>query len=234
MNHDSPLAAFADPRRRTAATLLISTVLIVTWWHFGSPRFYLEHLSAWSGFGDQAAAVYMFVSCFVLLGVIPALIVKIFFRRRLADYGVTLGDRRRTFRSLLIMTPVVLLVAWVSSHDSAVRAYYPIGRADGASPAPFGLHAAAYILFYLGWEFHFRGFLQYGLRESQGPAVAVLVQTLASTLAHLGRPTAETYAAIVAGVFWGWLAFRTRSLLSGLMQHALLGIALDWLIIHGR
>ena len=47
------------------------------------------------------------------------------------------------------------------------------------------------------------------------------------------KPTFETYASIAGGTLWGYLAFRTRSLLSGLMQHFLLGPALDWFICYG-
>jgi len=35
-----------------------------------------------------------------------------------------------------------------------------------------------------------------------------------------------------SGVLWGVLAFRTRSLLFGLLQHALLGIALDYFLCY--
>jgi membrane protease YdiL (CAAX protease family) len=66
-----------------------------------------------------------------------------------------------------------------------------------------------------------------------GAANAVLIQVMASSLLHLGRPASETFGAIGAGVLWGVLAFRTRSLLSGLLQHALVGIALDWFICYG-
>lgn len=46
------------------------------------------------------AAYYQFGSCFLLLGVAPALIVKFVFRERLADYGVQLGNRLYTTRHL--------------------------------------------------------------------------------------------------------------------------------------
>ena len=38
---------------------------------------------------------------------------------------------------------------------------------------------------------------------------------------------------IAGGILWGLLAFRTRSLLSGLMQHFLLGLAVDWFLCFG-
>ena len=54
----------------------------------------------------------------------------------------------------------MLLIAWLSAKNPAVRE--PIIRST-AVPAvrasTFGIRAATYMFFYLGWEFHFRGFL---------------------------------------------------------------------------
>jgi membrane protease YdiL (CAAX protease family) len=165
--------------------------------------------------------------------VVPALIVKLVFRQRLADYGMQLGDRVRTVRSFLVFAPVMLLVAWLSSQSAAMTGEYPIDRTAGSSASAFALHTLTYLFFYAGWEFHFRGFLQFGLRKAFGDAGAILVAVLASVLLHLGKPAAETYGAIAAGLLWGILAFRTRSLLSGFLQHALLGISLDAFIAFG-
>ncbi|MCX7428481.1 MAG: CPBP family glutamic-type intramembrane protease, partial [Planctomycetia bacterium] len=66
-----------------------------------------------------------------------------------------------------------------------------------------------------------------------GDANAVLVQVLASTLLHIGKPGSEAFGAIFGGLLWGVLVYRTRSLLSGLVQHALLGLSLDWFLCYG-
>jgi membrane protease YdiL (CAAX protease family) len=216
--------------------LLVSTLLTTTWWYFGVPVFFQNHLpDGFRLYGDAAAtaAECSFLTTFALFGLVPALIVKFVFRERLSDYGVQLGNRFRTCRSFLVFAPGVLLIAWLSSKNPAIRAYYTINRSAGAGPSTFGVHAAMYLLFYMAWEFHFRGFLQHGLRGTMGDVQAILVQILASTLAHLGRPAIETYASIGAGLIWGILAFRTRSLLSGMLQHALLGIALDYFLCFG-
>jgi len=229
-------AAFQGKQFKPTVILLVSSLVLVTWRYFGSPEFYLEALAprlALSVDPAAAAAVYSFFSAFLWMAVVPALVVKLVFRERLADYGVSLGDRTRTVRSFLMMAPLLLIVAYVASHIAEIADYYPINNSAGTSRPMFGLHACTYLAFYLGWEFHFRGFLQAGLRDSLGSTNAVLVQVLASVLFHITRPGIETYAAIVAGIYWGLLALRTRSLLSGFLQHALVGIALDWFICYG-
>jgi uncharacterized protein len=216
--------------------LLATTVLAVTWKYFGTPEFYREGIAPWIGLdGDPQllAAVYCFAAGFVLLGLVPALIVKFVFHQRLAEYGVQLGIRKRTFRTMAILVPLFVLGGYLGSFDAAMRAYYPINHHAGASGAMFALHAASYLLLYLGYEFGMRGFLQFGLRGSMGDVNALLVQVFASCVLHFGRPASETYLSILAGLFWGILAFRTRSLLSGLVQHFGLALSLDWFLCFG-
>jgi membrane protease YdiL (CAAX protease family) len=237
MNVPRPLVdAFRGDQLRPTLILATAPVLMVTWRYYGSPEFYRESLTQYvpsSGDPATAAALYSFVCCFVLLGVVPALMVKLVFSQRLSDYGVQLGQRASTLRWVLIGAPVFVLLGYLSANDPAVAAEYPINSNAGISPPAFALHACAYALFYMGWEFYFRGFLQFGLRDSLGAVNALWVQVLASVLLHIGKPDAEIFGAILGGILWGLVAYQTRSLLAGLSQHFLLGISLDWFLCYG-
>jgi uncharacterized protein len=227
-------SAVQGPHFKPAVILLVSTVTLITWKYFASPQYYLEHLSGrfvWFSDPLATAAVYHFLGTLLLLGLLPAAIVKLVFREKLADYGVRLGDRMRTLRSFFIWAPIIVLIAYLSARSPSVVHEYPINRHAGDYSLPaFALHALSYLMFYLGWEFQFRGFIQHGLQASCGSANSLLVQVMASVLAHIGKPVAETYGSILGGLLWGFLAYRTRSLLSGLLQHYLLGVLLDWFI----
>ncbi len=230
-------AAIRGEQCRATIVLLASPLLMVTWWYYGNARYLAQAIpDAWLWRGDREATAGLgsFLAGFVLLGVIPALLVRLAFRERLADYGVRLGDRVRTLRATLVLGPCFVLGGYLASLDPAVQALYPLNKGAARSPEMFAIHAACYFLFYVGWEFHFRGFLQFGLRARLGDVNALLVQVLASALLHFGRSAGETYASILVGLLWGVLAFRTRSLLAGLLQHFLLGITLDWFLCYGR
>ena len=215
--------------------LSVSTVTLITWKCLASPQYYLEQVSdrfVWFSDPQATAAAYSFLGALLLLGVVPALIVKFVFRENLADYGVRWGNRARTVRSILVALPIITLISYLSARNPSFWKEYPINHNAGASPQTFVLHAMAYLLFYLGWEFQFRGFMQHGLQESMGVGNAILVQVMASVIVHLGKPVGEVYGSIIGGLIWGLLAYRTRSLLSGLLQHFLLGVLLDWFICH--
>lgn len=227
--------ALSGSQAKPTIVLLSSVLLMLTWKYFGSPEFFAQQIAPHWVLWDRPAAsagIYCLVSCFLLLGVVPALIVKFAFRERLADYGVSWGQWKYTLRACVVFVPMFLFVAWAGSHNEALRETYPLNPEAAGSRGMFALHVGTYLLFYLGWEFHFRGFLQFGLRGSMGPVNALLVQVTASGLLHIGHPAGETFGALAVGVLWGMLAFRTRSLLAGLVQHATLGIALDYLICY--
>ncbi len=216
--------SFRGRQLKPTVILLTAPLLLATWRYFC-------YQDRWDD--PATGAVCSFLGCFVLMGLVPALIVKLVFRERLADYGVGLGIPGRTLRTFAFWGPVFVLAGYFASQDPAVLQQYPINPDAGGSPTAFGLHALTYLLYYLGWEFYFRGFMQFGLRETMGDANALLVQVLVSCLLHIGKPTGEIYGAILGGILWGMLAFRTRSLLSGTAQHLLLGLSLDWFICYG-
>ena len=142
------------------------------------------------------------------------------------------GDWSFGWKALAVLVPVMLLLGFPASRNADFLAEYPLNRAAGASPLAFAGHAVAYLCFYMGWEFCFRGFLQFGLREAVGDWNAILIQTLASCLLHLGKPFGETLGALLGGLLWGIIAFRTRSLLCPLLTHWVLGLSLDFYILY--
>lgn len=225
--------AFRGSQRKPTSILLSSPVLMLVWKYYGAPAFLAGQFGGDARDGLAVGAIASFLSCFVLLGVMPALVVKLVFRERLRDYGVGLGVPLRTGGTLALLAPVFLLAAYGASTDSQFLAKFPLNPQAGTSAPMFVLHASTYLLFYAGWEFYFRGFLLFGLRSSMGDVNAVLVQTMASALMHIGSPASETFGAVLGGLLWGALALRTRSLASGLGQHYLLGIALDAFICFG-
>ena len=181
------------------------------------------------------AGTFRIVAAFVLFGLIPVGIVKFVFREKLADYGLGAGIVEFTVRSTLLMTPIMILLGYLAGYHEKFLAVYPLNPTirPGVSETIFLAHLASYLLYYAGWEFLFRGFLLKATEPQVGPHTAVLIQTMASTMLHYGHPASEVFGAILGGLFWGFLAYRTRSILAGFMQHATLGLALDCFLVYG-
>ena len=217
--------------------ILLYVVVAASLWKYLSIPMNAEDFTVNFWLGTQKI-----VGAFVFFGLIPMGIVKFGFRESLANYGLRFGVKKFTIRSFFLMAPFVAVIAYWTGLQPEFFDIYPFNEAmrvqntglDQRSGDRFALHAILYLGYYFGWEFLFRGFMQHGLSERCGMSTAILVQTLASTMLHYGHPGSEVFGSIAAGLVWGILAVRTKSLLSGMAQHALLGIVLDWTLIFCR
>jgi membrane protease YdiL (CAAX protease family) len=198
--------------------------------YYGSARFYTSH---WAPFGGIVGQYYYFLSSFVLLGFIPLLIWMFGFKNSPAAMGLSLGHYKKTLIFALIGIPVMIFLAWLTSKNPAFRAEYPLYRGLLYNQAGIGGYWMMYGLYYIGWEFFFRGFMLFGLESKFGRLYAILIQTIPSCLVHIGKPDAEIFSAIVAGLVFGWVAFRCRSLWPVFIWHWCLGVALDYFIVYG-
>jgi membrane protease YdiL (CAAX protease family) len=226
----------AAPNLRPAVVLLTSAVCLTTWHLMGRYQFWFDLLTAANSTDrgpNVMAGILSLITSVLLLGIFPLLVVKFLLRERLAGYGVRLGDWRFAVICSLLATPLLVAIGYSTAQSSTFQAVYPINPAARLSGFALALHLVGQLFWYAAWEFHFRGFLQHGLSRRAGIATAICVQTLASTLAHFDRPGPEVYAAILGGLLWGALAWRTRSLLAGYFQHWLLGASLDFFICRG-
>lgn len=210
--------------------LLSAPMILTTFSYFGTKTFYLNHLaSAFILFEDSelTSVLYTFLASIVLLGCIPALMIKFLFREPLSAYGVRLGDLRWGIKAFLLLAPVIIGLAYLSSRTEPFRFAYPLYKGASRSPSMFATYALSCVVFYLGWEAFFRGYMQSGLEGTFGVWNAVFVQTLASCLLHTGKPLGEMYASIVGGIVLGIVAWRGRSLVFVILLHWLLGASLD-------
>ena len=67
-------------------------------------------------------------------------------------------------------------------------------------------------------EFAFRGFLMLALVRVIGP-LGVVVAALPFVFGHLGKPELELFSTLGGGLVYGWLAWRTRSIVWGAIGH---------------
>lgn len=135
------------------------------------------------------------------------------------------GDWRWGARWFLIAALVVTLPTWISSSDPAFLREYPLAMHAFESPTSLSLFFASYLLYYIGWEAFFRGFIGFGLTGlGYPPFLALMVQVSLSTIIHIGKPPMELISAIPGGIFMGVLAYRSRSLLWPLLFHFYVGI----------
>lgn len=207
----------ALPVRATVAVLAVALLLLLD--YHGRVDGVVEAILGPFGEGVAEAKRLQSVGRFLVLGVVPLAIVMVGFRDRPGRYGLRLGDRRAGVAiaagGSLVMTPIVLaLVQW-----PAFGSYY---APQAAAPLDVFPTTALEVI---PAEFFYRGFLLFALLRVIGP-IAVVIATLPFAFAHLGKPEVETLSTLAGGLLYGWLDWRTGSVLwSGLAHTWILGIA---------
>jgi membrane protease YdiL (CAAX protease family) len=188
------------PIRETIVVLVTTLVLLIDWYHPLGTSIETPLLIS-----IERAALFFVVplATLLLLGERPS------------RYGLRLGEWRIGLSAAaglaLLATPIILIVATLPDFDL----YYSRDAADlPAVVLGNAVDVAAA-------EFLFRGFLMWTLIRVAGP-MGVVLATFPFVFTHLGKPELETLSTFFGGLGFGWIAWRTRSILYGALLHAYL------------
>ncbi len=184
--------------------------------------------------GDVYAYLLEYLSFAVLFFVIPLIIA---IKNNKAKQLLRLFNLESIKTYVLWITGSVLLivipVAFIVSHNSTVLLEYPLPQSLNQNQQLLPVYFISLLFFYyLPWEFFFRGFLLFGLKDRYGATEAILIQTISSCLVHINKPAGETLGAIPFGILFGIIALKTKSLWPVIILHAALGIFTDLFIIY--
>lgn len=168
--------------------------------------------------------------------VLPALGVKFLFKRSLSDYGLNFRIEKGFFRLLLQCSVVMLPLVYLMSLTDGFSAKYPFLQVYNGEPyfsSTLLLWELMYFFQFFGLEFFFRGFLVHSLKPALG-AYSIFVMTVPYCMIHFGKPVAETFSAIFAGIFLGWLSYRNGNIWMGLVLHCLVAFSMDILALYNK
>ena len=161
------------------------------------------------------------------------LFTKFILKKSPADYGLAFNEKKLSLILILIAIPVTAICGLACVVDEQMSATYPLVDFNGFGIWYFILgYFITYFLYYVGWEYLFRGLLLNASKEKMGVVGAILFTTLISALIHtsigaLGKPMFETLSAIPAGIIFGYIAHKTRSIYPTLIIHFLIGFFTD-------
>lgn len=168
--------------------------------------------------------------------VVPALIVTIVQKRKLRDIGLSLEIEPGFVKLLLTCVAFMLPLVFLMSLTQGFAEKYPFLQIYGSGEYPTRtllVWEIFYFLQFFGLEFFFRGFLLNSLKPSLG-LYSILVMTVPYTMIHFQKPMAETFAAIIAGVFLGWLSYRNGNIWMGLVLHCIVAASMDILALYNK
>jgi len=163
---------------------------------------------------------------------LPMLVIVLLPGEHLRDYNISF---RGFFKHLWIYVLLFLLVLPAviqASTTGTFRHTYPFYRLANRSQFDLWAWEGLYAVQFMSLEFFFRGVLLQGLRRALG-ANAIFVMLVPYCMIHYGKPMAETFGAIGAGLILGTLAMRTKSIWGGVLIHVGVATTMDVLALGG-
>jgi membrane protease YdiL (CAAX protease family) len=222
---------------RWAWAFTLATALTALVWYLGRADTLALQRGAAAAYlvtGAALPAIAAFSFTFLAFGLVPAGLARPVLGRDPRSLGLGLGDWRWALKALAAGVPAAALAGYVGFRSPAIAAVYPLGGALQPDPLAFAMHAGFYLLYYLGFEYLFRGFLLLGTKDDIGPGTANLLQACLVTAFHFGKPGAEMAAAFPASLLFGWATLRTGSIWCALTAHWVVGVSLDWFLVFQR
>ena len=219
-----------------------SVFLIVS--HYQGSAGYLRNLVGSALDAHPWSAVFGFfwwfgtsVVFYLLMPLLLAFATRGSFHER---YGLQLGDWRAGLKITALFLVVMLPATWVASRMDSFKGIYPLagnaaftvslgGGKTQVSWSVFLAYELGYFLYFVAWEFLFRGWMIHGIAPKWGSGKAILMTVIPFAVMHLGKAELETLGSIVAALALGILSVRTRSMLYGALIHGVVAMWMDWL-----
>ena len=180
---------------QTTCVLVLCAVLVAIQFKLGSRRFFLAEIapSSWREHRELLSWAWWFMVQGVMGFLVPVLVLRLAFRRPMRAIGLGLGDWRLAGTLALLYLPLVAVGTWVLSDGASFQAEYPHFRGAVADWRLFAAYHVLFLLYWIGWEYLWRGFVLFGTAHTFGP-YAIFIQAVPFALLHLAKADARTHA----------------------------------------
>jgi uncharacterized protein len=212
---------------KTSYIFISASVIIFISMVYATPMFYYEHF----GRDKLMSRIYWLLTDGLIMFVLSVFSIKIVLKGKLSDYGFKLGDKKFGFITSLLFFLVMLPIVWIVSSSESFANAYPLGGSELKSNVVlFILYELCLLIYMLGWEFLWRGYMLFGLKVKLG-YYAIFIQMIPFFILHRGKPELELFASIIAGLILGIQALRSNSFFYCWLLHSCVMISIDTISI---
>lgn len=220
-----------DSNKNFNLALIFCTIILFIYCYFGTFTFFENTFTNCPNI-EYWKIIYHNSMSFVLFFVIGLIFSKFVLKNDLAFIKFKFNNKKfclYIFLAIFLITPIVALF---STLDKNMTSTYPLIDFSLYEIWQILLYFLSYFLYYIGWEFLFRGILFFNSKEKCGVVGTILLTTLISALIHtsiasFGKPMIETLSAIPAGLIFGYITFKSDNIYLSLLAHTCIGFLTD-------
>ncbi len=202
-----------EPRNQQAALAAAACLLIFL--------NYFSRTSTLEGVVAKDAFLYLFAP--------PLLLAALGLHWR--EYGLQLGDLRIGLRYSAVLILLAIPFMLIGAQLPSFQHYYPWWPPAAENPATFVYFEALVGVRMLATEAVYRGILLFSLARLMPNRHANVIHATVYMLAHIGKPVLEVPYSFAAGLVFGHVDLKTKSILPSFLMHYASSILFDALVI---
>lgn len=213
-----------------AIIAMVAFVFLYLTYYFSSDFGFVQHwnkqLSNQTGSNEKSIYLRRTIG-FLLLGLIPIVIILLFFDRPLTDYGIDFPKGTYAWLWFLAPTLVFVLGSVFRYGKSIDLSYYPEVRRTTWDRKGIWINSGFWIVYLLGYEFAIRGMLFFSTLYEFGLWPAIFINSVIYSLIHIFKGSKEAYGAFFLGILFCLITYYTNSIWIAVILHIILAIAND-------
>lgn len=165
---------------------------------------------------------------FLFLGIVSALIILLLPAITLKEYGLTFNFRLAPPWWSWLLIPLILIMGYVAAQKPDNLKMYPQIRALQWTRGMILISSVSWVLFLIGYEFLFRGFVLHASLELMGPVPAIALNCAIYAFAHFYKGPGEAFGAIPVGIFLCYLTLTTGNIWCAVILHSVMALSNEW------
>jgi membrane protease YdiL (CAAX protease family) len=170
---------------------------------------------------------------FTIFGIIPWVIIQFTDDAGINQFGVK-SPVCATWVWTAFLSAIVVVLNLLNAARPDNLAMYPQVRQKEWPLKLLVVSALTWILYLVGYEFLFRGFLLFAALPVMGLWPAIALNTAIYMLVHLPKGIKETLGAIPLGVLLCYLTVQTGSIWIAVMVHIVMALSNEWLSLRAQ
>ena len=163
-----------------------------------------------------------------LFGLIPVLIIVLVFQRPLNQYGFAVDYLKKSFLWWIPVAAVVVAVSYFEARRKNNLAMYPQIRVSQWNGGLLAVSALSWIIYLVGYEFLFRGFMLFSCLESFGYWPAIIINVSLYSLFHVFKGSREAFGSLFFGFLLCYLTLYLGSFWFAIFIHVTMALSNEW------
>ena len=170
----------------------------------------------------------------LFLGILPVMLILFALGGTLHGYGLGFSFQEPPPWWVFLMIPVILVMGYFNAEKPGNLALYPQIRIKYWTPDIMALSGFSWVIFLIGYEFLFRGFLLYASLDVMGPWAAIALNCSLYAFAHFYKGPGETFGAIPLGIMLCYLTLLTGNIWTAVIIHSVMALSNEWFSIRAN